>query len=312
MARLGLGTQMLLRGGSCWVKAGPVVAPMGTFAVASLCNSIRQVSTTRPKKSQAVKEAVKEESVPLSKAKAPKASVGPKTKKTSAKAAAASEQATEGAKPAKKAAATKPKSAGSTGTGEKPPATTKKSTAAAASKPTTTTANPAGAAAPSTPSASNKTSQSVMASPAGSSPRQQQQSTASDPTRFAPSQQYPAPSTSTTPAAPTKSPPARPPTSRPIPPRPSAHERPKVSTNSPEYKQAAWKWTSAMVAMPILLVTSYFLFDRCAYRLPPYHPFRLPTPEADFPTSSGLGKQSEPREDPRADSERHNRPGHVS
>lgn len=33
------------------------------------------------------------------------------------------------------------------------------------------------------------------------------------------------------------------------------------------YKSAARKWTSTIVAMPILLVTSYFLFGRCEYCL---------------------------------------------
>ncbi|KZL80157.1 hypothetical protein CI238_08351 [Colletotrichum incanum] len=44
--------------------------------------------------------------------------------------------------------------------------------------------------------------------------------------------------------------------------------RPKLNPNSKEYRKAygtaARKWTSAMVAMPILLVTSYYLFDRLA------------------------------------------------
>jgi hypothetical protein len=37
----------------------------------------------------------------------------------------------------------------------------------------------------------------------------------------------------------------------------------KVDPSSPEYKRASKKYTSLMVALPILLVTSYFLFDRC-------------------------------------------------
>ena len=32
------------------------------------------------------------------------------------------------------------------------------------------------------------------------------------------------------------------------------------------YKSAAWRWTSAVIAWPILLVTSYFLFDRSKLR----------------------------------------------
>ncbi|KAK4182416.1 hypothetical protein QBC35DRAFT_353328, partial [Podospora australis] len=38
---------------------------------------------------------------------------------------------------------------------------------------------------------------------------------------------------------------------------------PKIADiNSKEYKQAERKWVSTMVALPILLVTSYYLFDR--------------------------------------------------
>lgn len=37
-----------------------------------------------------------------------------------------------------------------------------------------------------------------------------------------------------------------------------------VDPSSPEYKQAARKWVQAMIALPILLVTSYFLYDRLA------------------------------------------------
>ncbi|KAK4445523.1 hypothetical protein QBC34DRAFT_428893 [Podospora aff. communis PSN243] len=37
-----------------------------------------------------------------------------------------------------------------------------------------------------------------------------------------------------------------------------------VDVKSPEYKQAARKWTSLMVALPILVVSSYYLFDRLA------------------------------------------------
>ncbi|XXH05377.1 hypothetical protein Hte_011803 [Hypoxylon texense] len=44
---------------------------------------------------------------------------------------------------------------------------------------------------------------------------------------------------------------------RPIAPRPK-----RVDPSGPEYKQAARKYTQFMVAMPILLVTSWVLFDR--------------------------------------------------
>ncbi|RYC65621.1 hypothetical protein CHU98_g607 [Xylaria longipes] len=39
---------------------------------------------------------------------------------------------------------------------------------------------------------------------------------------------------------------------------------PRVDTSSMAYKQAASKYTRFMIAMPILLVTSYYLFDRLA------------------------------------------------
>lgn len=35
------------------------------------------------------------------------------------------------------------------------------------------------------------------------------------------------------------------------------------------YKSAARRWVSSVVALPILLVTSYYLFDRCRFPLPP-------------------------------------------
>lgn len=33
--------------------------------------------------------------------------------------------------------------------------------------------------------------------------------------------------------------------------------------NSPEYRSAARKWVASIIALPIFIVTSYFLFDRC-------------------------------------------------
>ncbi|KAI0810179.1 hypothetical protein GGR55DRAFT_695387 [Xylaria sp. FL0064] len=39
---------------------------------------------------------------------------------------------------------------------------------------------------------------------------------------------------------------------------------PRVDHSSATYKQAASKYTRFMIAMPILLVTSYYLFDRLA------------------------------------------------
>ncbi|ROW04879.1 hypothetical protein VMCG_04927 [Cytospora schulzeri] len=37
---------------------------------------------------------------------------------------------------------------------------------------------------------------------------------------------------------------------------------PRIDPSSPEYKEAARKWVSTMIALPILIVTTYFLFDR--------------------------------------------------
>ncbi|KUI54689.1 hypothetical protein VP1G_02083 [Cytospora mali] len=59
----------------------------------------------------------------------------------------------------------------------------------------------------------------------------------------------------------------------------------KVDPSSPEYKEAARKWIGTIIALPILVVTSYFLFDRLilgnnpsleAYRSKP-----RPTPTAE-------------------------------
>lgn len=41
-----------------------------------------------------------------------------------------------------------------------------------------------------------------------------------------------------------------------------------VNVNGPEYKSAARKWTAVMVALPILAVTSYYLYDRRTLSLP--------------------------------------------
>lgn len=43
--------------------------------------------------------------------------------------------------------------------------------------------------------------------------------------------------------------------------RPRVIRRGKV--NSGEYNSAARKWVASMIAFPIFIVTSYFLFDRC-------------------------------------------------
>ncbi|OTA94982.1 hypothetical protein M434DRAFT_29356 [Hypoxylon sp. CO27-5] len=47
-----------------------------------------------------------------------------------------------------------------------------------------------------------------------------------------------------------------------VPPRTAVPQSNRINPSSPEYKRAARKYTQLMVAMPILLVTSYLLFDR--------------------------------------------------
>ncbi|KAI1492874.1 hypothetical protein F5X96DRAFT_667234 [Biscogniauxia mediterranea] len=52
---------------------------------------------------------------------------------------------------------------------------------------------------------------------------------------------------------------------RPPQPQLEVPKRPRpVDTSSRAYKAAVWKYTGFMIAMPILLVTSYVLFDRLA------------------------------------------------
>ncbi|KAF3764756.1 hypothetical protein M406DRAFT_322719, partial [Cryphonectria parasitica EP155] len=84
------------------------MAPMGTPTAGPFYQFVREVSTTRPKKAQATKEATKEKSVPLSKAKVPAAT---KTRKASVK---ATEQDVEATKTVKKVRAAKAKPTTST------------------------------------------------------------------------------------------------------------------------------------------------------------------------------------------------------
>ncbi|RSL50846.1 hypothetical protein CEP54_011712 [Fusarium duplospermum] len=41
------------------------------------------------------------------------------------------------------------------------------------------------------------------------------------------------------------------------------HKAEKEKEYQKRYKSAARKWTASIIALPILLVTSYYLFDRC-------------------------------------------------
>lgn len=62
-------------------------------------------------------------------------------------------------------------------------------------------------------------------------------------------------------------------------PTPLEPEIPYVDPSSPEFKKASRKWTSVMVSLPILLVTSYYLFDRREPFLPgPRTSHNLPLP----------------------------------
>ncbi|KAK1830108.1 hypothetical protein QBC39DRAFT_117552 [Podospora conica] len=53
-----------------------------------------------------------------------------------------------------------------------------------------------------------------------------------------------------------------------------------VDVKSPEYKSAARKWVAAIVALPILFVTSYYLFDRLVLGNGPGLMDPAPTPPA--------------------------------
>ncbi|SPO07702.1 uncharacterized protein DNG_10397 [Cephalotrichum gorgonifer] len=61
---------------------------------------------------------------------------------------------------------------------------------------------------------------------------------------------------------------------------PAAPRMQRRSNKSPEYKSAARKWSASIVALPVFLVTSYYLFDRLI----------LGNPTKDLPSSkSDLG-----------------------
>ncbi|KAK1703741.1 hypothetical protein BDP67DRAFT_584428 [Colletotrichum lupini] len=149
------------------------------------------------------------------------------------------------------------------------PATATKSTTTAAKKTTTTTKKSV-----STSAASKKAAAAAAAAPktptSVPSPAPTTSSPTTTPTASTPK---PAPTVAAAAAAAAAATPAaapiRPYAPTPSPPRaPEADARPKLNPNSKEYRKAygtaARKWTATMVAMPILLVTSYFLFDRLA------------------------------------------------
>ncbi|KAK3937213.1 hypothetical protein QBC46DRAFT_452115 [Diplogelasinospora grovesii] len=135
----------------------------------------------------------------------------------------------------------------------------KKTTRAASTKSTATAAKTAAS------SAKASTTTRVKKSTASTSTAKAQPSTPATESgaRFAapPSVSTPAPAPASAPATVRSATPVRPTV---LPEAPHA-ETPKITDpSSPEYKKAERKYTSLMVALPILLVTSYYLFDRLA------------------------------------------------
>ena len=65
------------------------------------------------------------------------------------------------------------------------------------------------------------------------------------------------------------------------PPLPRSLQPKRVDTSSPDYKRAARKYVSFMVALPVLLVTSYVLFDRLVIKTPAKTLHREPLPLAE-------------------------------
>jgi len=68
------------------------------------------------------------------------------------------------------------------------------------------------------------------------------------------------------------------------------------ATRTPEYKAAARKWTMSLIALPVFLVTSYYLFDRRKFNGPSttplealfsHSPVILGTPQRSVPSTDG-------------------------
>ncbi|KLU88697.1 hypothetical protein MAPG_07682 [Magnaporthiopsis poae ATCC 64411] len=150
-------------------------------------------------------------------------------------------------------------------TASKSPATKKKTSTK--STATATTATPKKAAVPSAGPAVatvKKTGAAPVKKVTQASPSfvkvkgaaQQPKVKAADPTPFAPGSK---------PVSPTRPPPVKA-TTAPRNPTAAPEELPKppakVDTGSKEYKRATWSYTGAVVGVPLLLVTSYFLYDR--------------------------------------------------
>ena len=65
------------------------------------------------------------------------------------------------------------------------------------------------------------------------------------------------------------------------------------------YKSAARKWVSSLIALPILLVTSYYLFDRCEQCLTfESHRERVHADGALAPVALGHAQKSMPKTPP--------------
>lgn len=190
-----------------------------------LCYNIRQVSTIPPKKApKAASPAAP------SKEKTPKLSAGTaKPKKASTKAAAAPElpvpvaEVPKAKRPAKKAQAPKSADTATRSGEEAKPVPLTEQQGAGKSK----SATPTKAKTASTPAATT-------------------QAAAASTTRVAPKSAVYTTGTSNPGATPT-----------------TRGAKPKIDPSSPEYKQAARKWVATIIALPVLIVTSYFLFERC-------------------------------------------------
>jgi hypothetical protein len=198
-----------------------------------LCYNIRQVSTTPPKKAQVTKKAAKEATPaapPKEKTQNPSAGTT-KPKKASTKAAVVPE-VPKATKPAKKAQASRFTGTATNSSEEAKPAPPTEQQEAGIVKSATLTEAitttvpeaPAPAASPAT------TTQAAAASTVRVAPKPVADETGSS-------------NAVATPA--------------------TGSAKPKIDPSSPEYKQAARRWVSTMVALPILIVTSYFLFERC-------------------------------------------------
>lgn len=230
MSRFGLGMRMLARYEGSWQTAAPRAMPL-TISVTSNCGNMRSYSFVSLKQGQAARRAVK---APVK--------ARPKEKKTE------TTTAIDSAAPEKK-----PRAKAST-----------KADAAIAAKPVTLAGSQPDTAATATTTATTNT-----AAPASKTPAPATQSRFSGP---ASTPRTPQPLVNRPGTAPSTSPNAR--TTRPtIPVDPESPADPlgsdeyqagrNISTKSPEYQKAKRQWVSLMVALPIVLVTSYFLYERC-------------------------------------------------